>query len=382
MTTFAARAPLAALLVAFALAAVACDPVGSRIVHDVALVDGDEEVRLRYVYGSADTLRLGGEDRTLGPLVADADGDAAGPFAVAAARTVDDAPFLRDVRPADDVETDPLTLARIPLTTDLDVRTAAPLEAAYYFDGARWFAVPGDLEAGDARRVVPTPVARPLQGDGALTPAEADAVARGLAADGAPLAVAVVSPTAFETAAGRAPAFGPDEPGGLDEYLHTLLVVQRDLRTDAARYQPSREALLYDVVADGTQAAPVERDTYRLVEDRDALRSLWAELQAPRLDPPPTPDARFDRETWFAVRLASRPSSGYDVEVTDVTLEGRDLFVDLRLTEPPAGAITSTVLTHPWLLARVLGVEAEAVWFRDADAGDLIAVARAASDGF
>ncbi len=392
MTTFAARAPLTALLASFALLAAACDPVGTRIVHDVTLVDGaaiggegvaeGEEVRLRYVYGSADTVRLGGEDRTLGALVADDEATRDAPFAVAAARTVDDAAFLREARPAEPIEAAPATVARIPLTTDVDVRTAAAVETVAYFDGERWFAVADDVQADVARRVAPTPVAHPLRGAGALTPAEADAIAGGLAADGAPLVVTVVSPTAFEAAAGRPPAFGPSEPGGLDEYLHTLLVVQRDLATDASRYQPAEEARLYDVVAEGTQAAPVERDAYRLVEDRDALRSLWAELYAPSLDPPPTPDARFERETWFAVRLAPRPSSGYGVEIADVTQEGRDLFVDLRLVEPPEGAITSTVITHPWVLARVLGVEAEAVWFRDADAGDLIAVARSERAAF
>lgn len=365
---------LIALLVLVVVAA--CAPVGSRELHDVVLFDGDGATRYRYVYGSADLLPLDGVDRDLGRTVGDAfDGRA---NAVASARVVDGEPYLtateaRSVEP-------PLTVARIPLTTDLRLTTTTALERAYYFDGRRWFELPRDLAAGVTRNVVPVPVSTPLRGAGSLTPAEADALAAALGEGGIPRVLATLKP---ETLAGDPPhPFAASAPEGLDEYRHSAFWVQSRLGTDDSAYEPPPERFIFDVVARGTQGAAPTRDQFDVLANRDELRSFWNAVQSDAFAPPPLPELRFDRETVLAIRLAERPTGGYGIEVAGVELDGDDLFVEVALREPAPDATVTQAVTQPWALIRVLGTEATVVWFRDPDSGELFAVARGANSPF
>jgi len=374
------------VLLAFVLAA--CAPVGSRELHEIVLVDQDGATRLRYVYGSADTLPLEDRDLQLGRTAGEA--AEADPFGVPGARLVDGEPLLRASL---EVQLEPpLRVARIPLTTDLRVATTAPVPRSFYFDGQRWFELPRDLDAGVTITAVPRPVAAPLRGTAELTPAEADAVAGGLAAQQRPLVVAVLGGEAsggdvandVEAVAGDDGALdgahaglAPRPPGGLDEYRYSAFWVQRSVTTDPDAYRAPARPTLYEVIARGDQGTDPGRDRFVLVEDQDELRSFWNAVQASSFQPDPVPEARFERETVVGIRLTERPSGGYGIEVADVRAEDGELFVDVRLVEPAPDAVTTAVVTTPWILVRVLGVDASVVWFRDPDDGALFAVARA-----
>lgn len=371
------RTPLSfAFLLATLLTA--CAPVGSRELHEVVLASDDGAVRLRYLYGSAATVSLDGRELELGRLVGDA--AESDPYGVAAARTVDGAPLLR--ASLDATLEAPLSVARIPLTTDLRVTTRDAVARAYYFDGRRWFELGRDLDAGRTTTVAPRPVATPLRGAAALTPAEADALASGLASEGRPLIVAVLKADAPAGEDGPPDEPVPAElaaraPGGLDEYRHSLLWLQHGLETDAEAYRAPARRGLFEVVASGDQGNDPRRDRFVLIDDQDALRSFWNEVHATAFTPPPLPEARFARETLLGIRLAQRPSGGYRIEVDRVVREDDELFVDVRLIEPAEGSLSTTALTTPWTLVRVLGVDASIVWFRDPADGALFAVARA-----
>lgn len=355
--------------------AAACAPVGTRELHEVVLFAPDGATRYRYVYGSADSIPLDGTDRALDRTVGDAaDGRA---FAVAAARTIDGEPFLR----ASDEATvpAPLVVARIPLTTDLRVRTRVATDRSYYFDGAAWFQLPRGLEADLTRTVVPVPVSTPLRGAASLTPAEADALAAALASDG----IAKVVATLDVGEGGEDPhPFAPSAPSGLDEYRHSAFWVQTRLSTDVDAYRPPPERFIFDVVARGDQGAAPPRDRFEVLTDVDALRSFWNAVQAEAFTPPPLPELRFDRETVLAIRLADRPTGGYGIDVVGVEEDGDELFIDVVLREPEPGATVTQAVTSPWALVRVLGTEAAVVWFRDPQSGELFAVARGAASPF
>ncbi|MDZ7707582.1 MAG: protease complex subunit PrcB family protein [Trueperaceae bacterium] len=368
---------LAPLLLAVLLAA--CAPVGSRELHEVVLIDSEGATRLRYVYGSADTLPLDGRDLELGRTAGDA-ADAAA-FGVPGARLVDGAPLLRDSLPADSLPAavePPLRVARIPLTTDLRVVTTRAIPRSFYFDGQRWFELPRDLSAGVTVTAVPRPVGTPLRGTSSLTPAEADAVAAGLAEEGRPLVVAALAGDAADGEAGEAAStgIGPRPPGGLDEYRYSAYWVQRAVTTDPDAYRAPARRTVYEVIARGDQGVDPGRDRFVLIDDADELRSFWNAVQAASFRPDAVPEADFGRETVLGVRLSQRPSGGYRIEIVDVHEEGGELFVDVRLVEPAADALATTVVTTPWILVRVLGVDASVVWFRDPDDGALFGVAR------
>jgi hypothetical protein len=255
---------------------------------------------------------------------------------------------------------------RIPLTTDVQLRTLTATRAVLYFDGNAWFVLGEDDQAGLDVRVTPRPRNARLRGLGELTLAEADAIAAYLEGLGEPLVVSVLE--------------GDDVPrrsvDGVAEYRATALHVQTGLATDESAFRPAPRTVQWEVITGGQQAVNVTRPTYRLLRDEGELRSLWNQLHGAQLRVPPLPAADFQRETVLAVMMGQRPTGGYAVAVQGVTLEGGDLFVDVRLTEPAPDAMTTSALTSPWTLVRVLRSGIAAAWFRDADTGQLLGVAR------
>lgn len=364
------RIPLSMLFVLAALLA-ACAPVGTRELHEVVLVSASGASKLRYAYGTADTMVLNGRERRLGAPVGGAAEDV--PFAVAGARRVDDAPYLRTgvARPFDA----PLEVARIPLSSDLRVRVNAPVARALYFDGSTWLSLGRDLEANRTVTVAPAPRSGGLRGVGSLTPAEADAIASAVARPGRPTLVALLPDDAYGSDA-RTRVLAPRPEDGLDEYRHTAVWIQSGLEVDPAAYVPPPQERIFDLVARGDRGEDPGEDAYLLLTGPDALRTFWNAVHDSPSTPPPVPEVRFGRETLVGVRLSARPSGGYGVEVEAVSHEDGALHVDLRLVEPAPGAVTTASITTPWVLVRVLGVDAEVVWFRDADTGELVAVAR------
>jgi hypothetical protein len=194
------HAPRILIIATFVLLAAlaACAPVGTRELHEVVVANPDGVTRIGYAYGSAEALPLRDAEYQLGSSVGEAAEDR--PWAVAGARMVEGEPFLRTTY--DRELAPPLQVARIPLTTDLRVRTQQALSRAYYFDGERWFSLGRDLPAGRTLTVAPRAAPGALRGAGDLTPAEADAMAAAIGAEGRPAAVAFLADAFQRPAAG------------------------------------------------------------------------------------------------------------------------------------------------------------------------------------
>jgi hypothetical protein len=346
------------ILAALALL-VACDPDAAPQLHDVTIT-GVVDARLSYLYGEPRSFTLEGEALTLSA----ADPDALRvPLSVTGSLSVDGEPFLRT--PVEPVPA-PVDVRRIPLTTDVQVRTIASTRALLYYDGNSWFVLGEDDQAGLDLRVTPRPRSARLRGLGELTLTEADTIARYLESLGEPLVVSVLG--------------GADVPrrsvDGLAEYRASALHVQTGLATDAGAFRPAPRTVQWEAVASGQQAVNVPRPTFRLVRTEAELRSLWNQLHGSQLTIPPLPSVDLARETVLVVMMGQRPTGGYAVDVRGVSLEGTDLFVDVRLTEPSTGAVTTSALTSPWTVVRVLRGGISAAWFRNPDDGRLFAVAR------
>lgn len=338
---------------------VACEPDAAPQLHDVT-VTGVLDARISYVYGTPRSFTIEGSEVEL------AQRDPAAPrppLAVTGSLAVDGEPFQRVA--VDTIEP-PVDVRRIPLTTDLQVRTLAATRAVLYFDGAAWFTLGEDDQSGLDLRVTPRPRSARLRGLGELTLNEADALAGYLEALGEPLVVSVL-------ADGDVPRRAVD---GLAEYRASALHVQTGLATDTAAFRPAPRTVQWESVARGQQAVNVTRPTFRLVPSEAAFRSIWNQLHGAQLDVPPLPSVDFGRETLLVAMMGQRPTGGYAVEVQGVSIEGTDLFVDVRFVEPESGAVTTSALTSPWAVVRVLRGGVSAAWFRDPSDGSLFAVAR------
>lgn len=356
MRTLAALAPLVSLLV-FLLAA--CDPPAAPSLHDIYLY-GADNARYSYAFGEGGTqLVLDGTAVELTVPATPSDD----PLAVRGALELAGRPYL--VEPTEPLAEAPLSVRRIPLTTDLQLSTAAPLDEVLYFDGTLWFTLEEVAPAGLDTRVVPRPRVGALRGLGGLNSAEADMLAAALESR-APLVVALL----------RDEVLPERTVDGLAEYRRTGLYLQEGLATDVGAFRAPAESLIWEVVASGSGALGVEAERYELVRDADELRSLWNQAHASQLTVPPLPEVDPEREAVLMVFLGTKTSGGYGLEVEAVTLEGRDLFVDLATPEPAPGSLTTQAITSPWLMLRVLRSGIDVAWFRDPGEDRLLGVAR------
>jgi len=354
-------AVLLAVLVVTGLLA-SCAPEAERTMHDV-YVYGVQNDRLTYFYGGGGTLAYEGGSVELTDAPANDDRRSAR-FAVDSSLLVDGQPLLRT--PTSGPEVEPLAVSRIPQTTDLQLNAAVAVGEVVYYDGNSYLSLVPEAAAGVSLRVVPKPRFNRLRGLGQLTNGEADALADAFESGGAYVMAVLPSDTV--------PVRTVD---GLAEQLRTGIFVQTAIATDQSAFRPAPDQLAWETVAAGNQATGVDDRRFQLITDRQQLTSIWAQAHATQLQPPSTPRVDFSRETLIAIFLGQQRSGGYGVEVVRVSEEGGELYLDVRFTEPAAGAITSQALTSPWTLVRVLRGGYQVAWIRNAADGSLAGAARA-----
>jgi hypothetical protein len=348
------------VLAALGLVLSACEPDPAPTLHELT-VTGALERRVAWLYGEPRAFTIDGTERT---LTAAPVGPTAEPWTVPAALWIDDRPALVD----DEVQpvASPVTVRRIPLTTDVQLRTERETRAILYYDGSAWLTLGEFDPAGLDVRVTPRPRFGALRGLGELTNAEADVLARTLEDLGEPLIVAVLT-------GDEVPRRSVD---GVEEARATAVHVVAGVPVDAGTFRPAARDVPFEIVARGQQAVGVTAPDYQLLRTPDELATAWNRAHGAALQAPPLPGVDFDRETMLAVFLGQKPTGGYGAEVRGVTLEGGDLFIDLVETEPGAGSMVTQALTSPWLLVRVPRGGVSAAWFRDPTDDRLIAVAR------
>lgn len=95
-------------------------------------------------------------------------------------------------------------------------------------------------------------------------------------------------------------------------------------------------------VAEGTDSGVSEfrQVTVRAVEEWRALWSAHSSEPAPQVD--------FSRSVAVGVFLGSRPTAGFRVEITRVTIEGDRAVVQFVEHRPEADAILAQVITAPF----------------------------------
>jgi hypothetical protein len=332
------------------------EPSAPRL-HDISLYGFDGNHVYGYFYGPPTTLQTAERSLVL------SEGRVDDPFAIEGALLVNGEPYLKQAIAA--LPSPPVEVSRIPMSTDLVVRVHEPVKEVLYFDGQRWFTLLDEGEAGFNARVVPRERIAGLRRVGELNTAEAGMLERALRGHG-PLAVTVLPE----------PRNRPRMVDGLEEYRRTALFVQTELPVDRTVTPPPIQELTWDELARGTQASTGERTEFHLATSQERFISLWNLAYGRQLNVPPAPSLDFRRDTVVGFFLGQRPTGGYSVTVRDVTLEGGEVYVDVRITEPGPGDITTQALTSPWVLVRVTRPNLNVVWFRDASTGELIGAAR------
>ena len=336
-------------------------------LHDVSLYGDTSSAATLYGYFYGEPVQINAGGRTLSLT----EGRADAPLAVPSALLVNGEPALRQaIVPLD---SSPLNVQRTPLSTDLILETNEDLGTVAYYDGDLWFTLTEEADANEERRVVPRERVSGLFGLGELTRDEARAFERLLSERG-PLVVAALPEM-------RTPA---RNVGGLGEYRRTALVVQEGLETvtdagvetDQEASGSSETSITWEELARGNQASGGEGPRFFVATSQEELETFWDLAYGNLLTPPDVPDVDFSAESVAGMFLGQQPTGGYGVSVQEVALEDGEVYLQVDVTEPPQGAITTQALTNPWVMARVSQPNLSSAWFQEVDSGELLGVAR------
>lgn len=354
------RPSLVLVLFISALALSACRSDPAPDLHELTLF-GDLHERVAWFYGEPRAFEFAGQTRLLeAPL----SGSVTAAWYVPNALQIDGMPAFVDT-PESRVEA-PVEVRRIPLTTDLQLRSSRGTRAVLYYDGSAWLQLGEFDPAGLNQRLTARPRLAALRGLGELTAAEADALARRLEALEEPLIVTFLS-------SAEVPRRVVD---GVAESRATAVYVSRGVEVDVAAFRPAPRDVVFEVVGSGQQAVGVNRPLYLLIRDVAELNAVWRLAYGGVLNPPPVPMVDFARETMVAMFMGEKPTGGFGLAVRGVTFEGGDLFVALDIQEPRPGMMVTQALTSPWTVLRIPRGGFSAVWFRHPTQDQLIAVAR------
>ncbi len=117
--------------------------------------------------------------------------------------------------------------------------------------------------------------------------------------------------------------------------------------------EPDRvESSTFETLLRGDQCG-VEEARQIFVRDEDAWKDLWDEFTSIQTPADPRPMIDFSKHMVIGVFLGSRSSSGYGVEIVEVSSVGDALRVTSRVSEPDPGGMMLTVITHPYHLVRL-----------------------------
>lgn len=127
----------------------------------------------------------------------------------------------------------------------------------------------------------------------------------------------------------------------------------------------SEAPLGHRVVGIGWQArAQSEGGQIAWAGSESEYRALWDALIGSGV--PPAID--FDREGALFIISSPRSTGGYEIELRQVSRKGDTLVVDAVVTPPPADAMTTQVITTPFVIAAVpRGPVARVEWGSAAD---------------
>ena len=99
----------------------------------------------------------------------------------------------------------------------------------------------------------------------------------------------------------------------------------------------------------------VAQDLYSGISDKRRLyidnasdwSSLWAEVTAPYMPPPPVPTIDFANEAVIVASMGMKPSGGYAIVIEGVYESQSTVYVEVREITPGSNCVTTAALTAP-----------------------------------
>jgi hypothetical protein len=244
-----------------------------------------------------------------------------------------------------------VSVASIPLTSDLSVLARDNIKALYFFDGKNWFDVGerSDL-VRDSKLRLELNARAGLRGIGDLNASEADALQGYLQNKfKQPLAVALLEYPNIPD------SYLPLSPRP-DAYNLTALYVQVGLPVDLLGGFTNTEPLSARVLLSGGNAAYTNPQALlRWDTTPNSFATTWQLMNGNQVPVPPVPNLEFARSSAISFFMGQKPTGGFGVAVANTRVERGVLTLRLNLSEPAPGRIVTQALTSPFVALQISG---------------------------
>jgi hypothetical protein len=244
-----------------------------------------------------------------------------------------------------------VSVASIPLTSDLSVLARDTIKALYFFDGKTWFDVGerSELQRDSKLRLELNPRSG-LRGVGDLNNSESD-VLQGYLQNKfkQPLAVALLEYPNIPD------SYLPLSPRP-DRYSLTALYVQVGLPVDLLGGFANTEPLTVRVLQSGSNAAYNNPAALlRWDTTQSSLNSTWQLANGNQVPLPAVPSLDFGRNSLISFFMGQRPTGGYGVALANAAVERGVLTLRYNLAEPAPGRIVTQAITSPFISLQISG---------------------------
>lgn len=100
-------------------------------------------------------------------------------------------------------------------------------------------------------------------------------------------------------------------------------------------------------LASGTHSG-IEGGARRILDTQEAWEDFWREHSDPLGEPEPAPEVDFASEVVAAAILENKPNGCYAARITNATLEGTAVTLDLVTYTPPPDMMCISVVSQPF----------------------------------
>jgi hypothetical protein len=113
----------------------------------------------------------------------------------------------------------------------------------------------------------------------------------------------------------------------------------------------------FEIVAQGAPAnGNGETLSTRAIRGDDSNKSVPSDLPEEGKTALQNTFAIPDSSLYIIINGGRQPSAGYSVRINSITMRGNQLVVNYTLDGPKPGQVAATVLTYPFIIARVRNV--------------------------
>lgn len=124
------------------------------------------------------------------------------------------------------------------------------------------------------------------------------------------------------------------------------------------------QELIFETISKGSWSGHNDRKNY-VIKDNTKWSNLWDIVHLRVTPKPELPDINFNDEMIIAVFQGSRPTGGYNIEITGIIEKENSIEVFIKETSPVG--IVTLVLTQPYHIVKIKKADKEVIFNHSLD---------------